>query len=586
MGPILSCCSITYMASIIAKKKGKRRYYYVVTSKRVNGKPRIVDQTYLGTADAVRKLVKSRSAPVPLEASSRDLGLPGALWQAALSSGAFDALLSVWPAPRKGPSLPHFLLLAAFHRICCPGPKTQVADWYSGTVLPRLWGWPARHFTSQSFWNRFDRIAVHDQDLHEEDAPQDELDRAQLALLEAFRAKQLVGPRVLAYDTTNFHTWIATSNERNSLARRGHNKQKRHDLRQVGLSYALDARHGLSLCHHVYPGHRGDSSELPVALQRIGRLLDAAGIARESVTLVLDKGSAALANTLELERQRLGWVAALPWGQAPAAVRELEEGQLQPVGGGRGGVRAAARRALVHGAERLCVLQHSSDFAAAQMHSALRTLDRVTQRLRSLARELARPGERRTEAALRRKIDGWLRGNFAKHLLSYELERKGARWRLTYRVCNEGLQRLAQERFGRTTLATSQRDWSAGQVVQAYARQQHVERVFRGLKGGEWVGWGPMHHWTDSKIRVHAFCCLLGVSLLLYAQRRAERAWPGLTMEQLKCELEGIQQYELLYPRQGARGNPRVATVLSKRNAAQQALAEALGLDSLLKNGR
>ena len=152
-------------------------------------------------------------------------------------------------------------------------------------------------------------------------------------------------------------------------------------------------------------------------------------------------------------------------------------------------------------------------------------------------------------------------------------------------MCQEGLQRLAQERFGRTTLATSHSDWSAGQVVRAYGRQQHVERVFRGLKGGDWVGWGPMHHWTDSKIRVHAFYCLLGVSLLLYAQRRAQRVWPGLTMEKLKRELEGIQQYELLYPRQGAKGNPRVATVLSKRNAAQQALAEALGLDSLLKTG-
>ena len=573
------------MSSIIAKKKGKRRYYYVVTSKRVDGKPRIVDQTYLGTAEAVRQLVRNQSAPVPLEGSSRDLGLPGALWQAALSSGAFEALLSVWPAPRKGPSIPHFLLLAAFHRIASPGPKTRVADWYSGTVLPRLWGFPASNFSSQSFWNRFDQITVHGLDPKREDPSQDELDRAQQALLEVFRAKDLVGPRVLACDTTNFHTWIATSNLRSALARHGRDKQKGHNLRQVGLSYALDARHGLSLCHHVYPGNCSDSDELPAALQRLGRLLDGAGIARESVTLVLDKGSAALASTLELGRQRLDWVAPLPWNQAPAAVRALPDAALRPVGGGQGGVRAAARRELVHGAERLCVLQHSSDFAAEQMHSAFRTLDRVTQRLRGLARELAKPGARRTEAALRRKIDGWLAGNFATHLLNYELERQGVGWQLTYRVRQQGLGRLAQERFGRTTLATSHLDWSAGQVVRAYGRQQQVERVFQGLKGGEWVGWGPMYHWTDSKIRVHAFYCLLGVSLLLSAQRRAERAWPGLTMEQLKRELEGIQQYELLYPRLGSKGNPRVATVLSKRNATQQALAAALGLDSLLQKG-
>ena len=74
--------------------------------------------------------------------------------------------------------------------------------------------------------------------------------------------------------------------------------------------------------------------------------------------------------------------------------------------------------------------------------------------------------------------------------------------------------------------------------------------------------------------------------MLLYAQRRTERAWPGLSMEELKRELPRIQQNVLLYPRQGSKGNARVATVLSKRNAAQEALAEALGLDSLLQKGR
>jgi len=33
------------------------------------------------------------------------------------------------------------------------------------------------------------------------------------------------------------------------------------------------------------------------------------------VTLVLDKGSAALANTLELEQAGVGWISALPWNR-------------------------------------------------------------------------------------------------------------------------------------------------------------------------------------------------------------------------------------------------------------------------------
>ena len=66
----------------------------------------------------------TQAAPAPLEATSFQFALPGALWLAATRSGAFDALLSVWPAPPKGPPGLHFLFLAAIHRICAPGPTT------------------------------------------------------------------------------------------------------------------------------------------------------------------------------------------------------------------------------------------------------------------------------------------------------------------------------------------------------------------------------------------------------------------------------------------------------------------------------
>ena len=112
------------MASIVAKKKANQLYYYVVESARVEGKPRIVQQTYLGTAERIAALVKDRATPLPLSATAIDFGLPGALWLAAQQTGAWEVLASLWPKPRSGPSTAHYLLLAAMHRICRPGPKT------------------------------------------------------------------------------------------------------------------------------------------------------------------------------------------------------------------------------------------------------------------------------------------------------------------------------------------------------------------------------------------------------------------------------------------------------------------------------
>ena len=569
------------MPSLVGKKKGNKTYYYAVTTGRVNGNSRVVKQTYLGTAERLEKLVQDKAAPVPLQASALALGLPGALWQAARRCGAFEALLKLWPQPRSGPAPAHYLLLAAIHRICAPGPKTTVADWYQRSILRPLWGFSCQRFRSQDFWDCFDRLDV---SASLTEAAHDDLERAQSAVLDAFRGQQLLSQRVLAYDTTNFHTWIASTNQRCQLPQRGRNKQKRHDLRQLGLSYALDATHGLALCHHLYPGNLSDSAALPVALVRIGRMLDRAGIPRESVTLVFDKGSAAFANTLELEAHGLGWVSALPWNQAPEELRQLPDSELAAVGPAQPGVRTAARTASVHGAEYLCVLQHSSAFAAEQLHSTAAALTQATQAMRRLGRELSKPQARYTEGGLRQRLKKYVAADFVAQLLSWELVPHESGWRINFELDPSGLQRLLAERFGRTVLVTNRRDWTAAQVVQAYSGQQHVERVFRGLKGGNWLGWGPLHHWTDDKIRVHAFTCMLGVSLLQYVQQRAASVYPGLSMEELKKELAAIEQVELLYPRQGAKGPSRLVSIASKQSLVQHALVQALDLEELIKS--
>ena len=128
----------------------------------------------------------SRTAPppVPFRPPRIDFGLPGALWLAAQQLRRLRRCSqSLWPQPRSGPSTAHYLLLAAIHRICQPGPKTEVADWYRRTILHSLWGFPRERFTSQAFWDCFDQIQTR-RPPHE-----DELDQAQLRLLGSLEGK-------------------------------------------------------------------------------------------------------------------------------------------------------------------------------------------------------------------------------------------------------------------------------------------------------------------------------------------------------------------------------------------------------------
>jgi hypothetical protein len=75
-------------------------------------------------------------------------------------------------------------------------------------------------------------------------------------------------------------------------------------------------------------GNAADAEEFSTVPARTLRMPDRCQIGRDAVTLVFDKGSAALANTVELQEPAVGWISALPWNQAPVHFRERAVEQL------------------------------------------------------------------------------------------------------------------------------------------------------------------------------------------------------------------------------------------------------------------
>jgi hypothetical protein len=211
----------------------------------------------------------------------------------------------------------------------------------------------------------------------------------------------------------------------------------------VGLSYVLDGENGLSLCHHVYPGNVADVEEFSVALARIVRLLDQNQIARDTVTLVFDKGTAALDNTVQLQEARVGWISALPWNQAPAELRERVTEELPPCSAEPPGVRAVAEKLLVHGQEYLAVVKYSAPFAAEQLRSLTTSISRAMQSLRRFAKELNKPRARWTEEGIRRKIAKCLSGQFLSDLIRYQLESRDGQWQLQFDFDQVAFERLS-----------------------------------------------------------------------------------------------------------------------------------------------
>jgi len=128
------------------------------------------------------------------------------------------------------------------------------------------------------------------------------------------------------------------------------------------------------------------------------------------------------------------------------------------------------------------------------------------------------------EYAARRRIEQLRAGQYISEVLhvNYDGQRQGSD-RLHYWVDEEARTHLETEVFGKRILVTNRDEWSSEEIVRAYRGQHYVEAVFRQCKDDEHFAIRPQFHWTDQKIQVHTFICLLALLLARVVEREARR---------------------------------------------------------------
>ncbi len=99
------------MASLFKKIIRGNAYYYARVSQRVDGKPKIVSQTYLGRADRIiEKLQAPDSGAQPREAVVREFGACAALLALARRLRLAEHMLILCLFRRKSGVCPHIKL--------------------------------------------------------------------------------------------------------------------------------------------------------------------------------------------------------------------------------------------------------------------------------------------------------------------------------------------------------------------------------------------------------------------------------------------------------------------------------------------
>ena len=411
---------------------------------------------------------------------------------------------------KDGPSVGELAVAVAIQRACAPGPKRDLGDFLDASV-PRLSCLPGSAFSGQAFH----RVA--------QQVTEDALEQAQVAIAKAAVARFQLSADVLSFDTTNFDTHIATVTP-GELARRGHAKSKRSDLRVVGLGLLASETGHVPLLYRTYSGNSSDQGVLEACLEGLKQLHEAledgAGRAQPAQrTLVRDGGF--WSPQLELDLDSAGYYSliSLPLGHA-AAEQALQmaarRGAMKPLSGKLQHVRAARIRTAVGKLDRTLVVVESEELLAGQKRGIAVALRKAKVELRKLER-LVRAGrisrgdlERRSQKALAREH----LSRFVVTTITGDDQKPRFRWKVDATLRRQ----LEQTRLGRRVLCTDQHNWSTERIVYAFRGQWNVEELFRRAKKGGVVPWGPSHQWADGSLRLHTFAAVLGLMLVSLAK--------------------------------------------------------------------
>jgi transposase len=579
------------VASLYKKVISGRPYWYLREMAWVEGKPKMVSERYLGSAADIEAAFDAHETAIAPERTRHlAFGDVAAGWGMLDRLGVIALIDEVVGARRAdaGASVGTYLALAALGRLVDPCSKLGFEKWWRTTAADRFTRISAAVLDHRKFWEAMHTVSPE-----------------QLARIEHRLAVGMVETfgldiSALALDMTNFATYIDTTNDKAPIAARGKAKQKRADLRLVGLGLVITRDGGIPLVSHAYPGNRPDVTQfatmIDLLVSRHTALAAALGggdpddpaltattatippqMTPPQMTVVFDAGQNSAANLAHLDAAGLGFVGSIPPSDCPdllarpATDRHVVDPDRFP------GVTALTDHRRVYGADRRVVLTHSPSLHTAQARGFDQTLAKASAKLSVLGDTLARGHTRRPRDKVTAEISGIVKDPWVRRVVSWQLTGDTpAEHRLRFDLDEAARTDLETEVFGKRVLMTDRDQWSTAEVIAGYRSQSEAEFGFRQLKDPHVVSFSPMHHWTEHNIRVHVFTCVLALQIAHLMRRHAHQHGLDLSVRELLDTLAGIQETVLIYPSTG--GRPKARRMLTETTPTQDRLTEIFEL--------
>ena len=558
------------MATIQKRISRGRTYWSIVESRRVNGKPRPVILAYLGRAEG---LLKRLTEGIPQKVRSYSHGTVAVMLDIAQELQIVQTINKRLNHKqlRDGFTVGGSLLLAAIGRICHP---TSKRNWYDGcaryTSLSYLLQMSLNKLDSQHFWDQMEALPIEAIPLIEED------------IVNTLIEKQQVTLDTLLCDTTNFFTYIDSNNENCRLAQRGRNKQKRMDLKQFSLLLLISRKEQLPLFHKVYPGNLTDKTIFKEQFKEILNRFKAISGSLEDITLIFDQGN----NSKKMLKEVSGnihFVGSLSPHHHKALIEQANK-LLTSISINDDNVDCYRLRTEIWQLDLTVVVYISEKLRQGQIRGTEQNIKKLFSKLNKLKEKVKVPtkrGKKRTQKSLEYKITSLIASHTLKNLIGWKLHHLSEdTFKLDFWIEEKEFNLLKERWFGRRILITNRHHWNTEEIILAYRGQSNVEWVFKNIKNPFHLSLIPQYHWTDQKIKVHVFICLLSFLLCMFAYKRARKTanFKG-SPHTLIEKLSSIRLATFIErPLQKTKGRYKATYCLEEMEEDLYALAEGLGL--------
>jgi transposase len=504
------------MAHIHKKIKKGRPYYYIREIQRVDGKPKVVSQIYLGSIDAIAKrLQDAEKDRKPIRLQSRSFGalfLVHELEKVLDTIGIIDCIV-----PRsnkeKGPTVGEYFFYAWANRLIAPRSKRALADWYRHTAIQEIRPVSLDELTSQRYWEKWDRVQAQDIE---------EIGRAFFAKIWEL---QKLPPECLLFDTTNYYTFMSSHTD-SKLCERGHNKAGKHHLRQLGLALMVDRETHLPLDYRTYEGNTHDSKLFRRVIDELFGIMCGFNQSKQRLTVVFDKGmnSEEAIQAID-DHNRIHFITTYSTYFAEE-LAGTDKGKFDPLdieknrrlledGHGYDRMTAFRTRMEIWNQERTVIVTYNPRTARKQSYTLQRKLDSLHATLVEFRRYYREnlPHWRSQETILERyhRACEKLHIGSQYYVLEFADQRKATD--MSFRKDHYQVGK-SEALFGKNIIVTDNHDWTTEEIVQLSLDRYGVEKQFRDSKSNHHVQVNPFYHWTDGKIRCQLLTCVIALTVL------------------------------------------------------------------------